>query len=154
MSTDAGAGLSTDDAIRAMLQLMPRVVARIKRIPLPEALRSLNLTPRHLSLLSSLLFDGEMTVNELATRLDVAPTTVSFMVGELNRRGVVERSIDPADRRRAIIAITDEPEIRAAVEGWLANGARAWRAAFEPLTPEQRRTFVQTLEAYERESTH
>ncbi|MFE6872730.1 MarR family transcriptional regulator, partial [Kitasatospora sp. NPDC057692] len=65
-----GPGLDTDEAIRAMLLLMPRVAARLKRTPVPEALRSANLAPRHLSMLSYLLFDGPMPVNRLAARLE------------------------------------------------------------------------------------
>ena len=38
---------------------------------------------------------------------------------------------------------------RPAVSDWLSPGARAWRAALTPLTPEQRRMFVDTLLAYE-----
>jgi DNA-binding MarR family transcriptional regulator len=151
---DADSGLTTDEAIRAMLLLMPRVMARIKRTPLPELLQPLNLAPRHLSLLSYLLFDGEMTVNELAARLEVAPTTVSLMVGDLSRQGVVERHDDPDDRRRTIVGITGDPETRAAIEGWLANGARAWRRAFEPLAAAEREVFVRTLQTYEREATN
>jgi DNA-binding MarR family transcriptional regulator len=145
-------GLSTDDAIRAMLLLMPRVAARIKRIPLPERLQSMKLAPRHLSLLSYLLFDGPMPVSQLASRLEVAPTTVSLMVSDLSQQGVLDRRDDPEDRRRTIVALTEDPETRSAIERWLANGAHAWRTAFDPLTPAERAVFVRTMEAYEGES--
>ncbi|MFB9839591.1 MarR family winged helix-turn-helix transcriptional regulator [Actinoallomurus acaciae] len=140
-------GLSVDEGIRTLLLLMPRLVGRAKRTPVPERLRSLDLAPRHLSLLSYLLFDGPQGVNELAARLEVAPTTVSLMVGELSRKGVVERREDEADRRRTIVSIAEDS--RPAVDAWLANGARAWRTALEPLTDEQRAMFVATLRAYE-----
>ncbi|GCD98187.1 MarR family winged helix-turn-helix transcriptional regulator [Embleya hyalina] len=143
------AGLSTDEAIRAMLLLMPRVAARLKRTRIPERLRSMNLAPRHLSLLAYLLFDGPMPVNRLAARLEVAPTTVSLMVSDLGRQGVLERRTDPADRRRSIVAITDDPQTRTAIENWLANGADAWRRAFDPLSPADRAMFVRTIGAYE-----
>ena len=145
-------GLSTDEAIRAMLLLMPRVAARIKQIPIPEQLRSLSLAPRHLSLLAYLLFDGPMPVNQLAARLEVAPTTVSLMVSDLTRQGVLQRHDDPDDRRRTIVAITEDAETRAAIEGWLANGATAWREAFEPLSEDERATFVRTIRTYEESS--
>ncbi|HEY0577465.1 MAG TPA: MarR family winged helix-turn-helix transcriptional regulator [Pseudonocardia sp.] len=143
----ADADLDVDGAIRALLLLMPRLVGRVKRIPIPEELQSLELAPRHLSLLSYLLFDGPMTVNELAGRLEVAPTTVSLMVSELSRKGVLQRREDEADRRRRIVALAERQ--RPAIDGWLAQGATAWRAALEPLTPDQRRMFVDTLRAYE-----
>jgi DNA-binding MarR family transcriptional regulator len=144
MSTE---GLAVDDAVRAMLLLMPRMVGRAKKIRIPDELQSLALAPRHLSLLSYLLFDGPMTVNDLAARLEVAPTTVSLLVAELSRKGVLERREDEADRRRRIVSITDA--MRPAIDTWLARGATAWQRALAPLTPEQRRLVVDTLFAYE-----
>ncbi|GGV64115.1 MarR family winged helix-turn-helix transcriptional regulator [Streptomyces griseoloalbus] len=142
-----GADPEVDEAIRALLLLMPRMVGRAKRIRVPEELQSLALAPRHLSLLSYLLFDGPMTVNDLAARLEVAPTTVSLMVSELSRKDILERREDESDRRRRIVSITDSK--RPSIDSWLARGARAWRQALQPLTPEQRRMFVRTLRAYE-----
>jgi len=138
---------SLGDSVRTLLLLMPRMVGRAKKIPVPGELQSLALAPRHLSLLSYLLFDGPMTVNELAARLEVAPTTVSLMVGELSRKGILERREDEADRRRRIVNITDAK--RATISAWLSRGATAWRRALEPLTPAERRLFVETLRAYE-----
>jgi DNA-binding MarR family transcriptional regulator len=142
-----GSAPGVDDAIRELLLLMPRMVGRAKRIPVPDELQSLALAPRHLSLLSYLLFDGPMAVNDLAARLGVAPTTVSLMVGELSRKGILERCEDDSDRRRRIVSITDSK--RPPIADWLARGATAWRHALAPLTPDQRRTFIDTLLAYE-----
>src|SRR5690606_29527686 len=91
-------GLSTDAAVRALLLLMPRLVGRAKRMPPPEPLRALDLAPRHLSLFAQLQYDGPLTIGELAERLEVAPTTVSLMVAELSRAGVLERREDTQDR--------------------------------------------------------
>ena len=63
--------------------------------------------------------------------------------------GLLERREDPADRRRTIVSIAEDR--RAAVESWLAASARAWHVALEPLTDEQRHTFVETLGTFERE---
>ncbi|MEV4568717.1 MarR family transcriptional regulator [Nonomuraea sp. NPDC049419] len=136
-----------DDAVRALMLVMPRLIGRAKRTPPPEELRSLDLAPRHLSLLSMLLLDGPLTVSQLAGKLGVAPTTVSLVVSELSRKGVLERREDDADRRRRIIDISQAS--RPAISQWLSPGARAWRRALAPLTDEQRRLFVDTLLAYE-----
>lgn len=144
MSTD---GPSVEDGIRTMLLLMPRMVARAKRIKVPAELSSFDLAPRHLSLLSYLLFDGPLGVGELAARLEVAPATVSLMVGDLSRQGILERREDEADRRRTIVSIAAAQ--RPAISAWLARGADAWRAALDPLTPAERRLFIDTLKAYE-----
>ncbi|GAA2787255.1 MarR family transcriptional regulator [Streptomyces showdoensis] len=138
---------NADDTVRELLLLMPRLIGRAKRIPVPEPLRPLDLAPRHLSLLALLLFDGDMSVNELAARLEVAPTTVSLLVGDLSRKGVLERREDERDRRRRIVRIAEAHA--PAITAWLAPGAAAWRTALAPLTAEQRRLFVDTLLAYE-----
>ncbi|MGI5221329.1 MarR family transcriptional regulator [Nocardia sp. CA-290969] len=126
---------------------MPRLVGRAKRMRPPEQLRSLDLAPRHLSLLSLLLLDGPQTVSQLADRLSVAPTTASLIVSELSRKGVLERREDEADRRRRIIDISEKS--RTAVSQWLSPGAHAWRQALQPLTPAQRRLVIDTLRGYE-----
>jgi DNA-binding MarR family transcriptional regulator len=141
-------GASLDEAVRVLVLLMPRVVGRAKRARVPEELQSFSLGPRHLSLLAFLHIDGPMSVNELAARLEVVPATVSLMVGELSRSRVVERREDDADRRRTIVSIAAGH--RASVDAWLARGADAWRKALEPLTPAERRTFVETFRTYER----
>ncbi|RZQ61426.1 MarR family winged helix-turn-helix transcriptional regulator [Amycolatopsis suaedae] len=138
---------ATDDAVRELLLVMPRVVGRIKRMPLPEQLRSLDLAPRHLSMLSLLLLDGPLTVSQLAGMLGVAPTTVSLLVSDLSRKGVLVRREDDADRRRRIVDIS--PESRPAIAQWLSPGAHAWRHALAPLSAAQRRLFVDTLLRYE-----
>ncbi|GAA1653415.1 MarR family transcriptional regulator [Actinoplanes couchii] len=139
--------MSTEDAVRELLLVMPRMVGRVKRIPPPDEIRDLDLAPRHLTLLSLLLLDGPLTVNELAARLGVAPTTVSLLIGDLTRKGVLARRADEADRRRRIVDISDTS--RPAISAWLSPGARAWRHALAPLTAEQQRMFVDTLLRYE-----
>ncbi|MFG1998535.1 MarR family transcriptional regulator [Spirillospora sp. NPDC048911] len=141
-------GLDVESGIRALLLLMPRVVGRAKKLGVPDGLASFSLAPRHLSLFAYLLFDGPMTVNELAARLEVTPATVSLMIGELGRQGILDRRTDEDDRRRTIVSIA--PAHEPAIKEWLGRGVEAWRRALDPLTAEQRRLFVDTLLAYER----
>jgi DNA-binding MarR family transcriptional regulator len=138
---------TTDDTVRELLLVMPRLVGRVKRLPLPAQLRSLELAPRHLSMLSLLLLDGPLTVSQLARMLGVAPTTVSLLVSDLSRKEVLVRREDDADRRRRIIDIS--PQSRPAITEWLSPGAHAWRHALTPLSPAQQRTFIDTLLRYE-----
>lgn len=138
---------SIDSAVRELMLLLPRLIGRIKRLPLPEQLRSFDLAPRHLSLLSLLLLDGPQTVSQLAERLAIAPTTVSLLVSDLSRKGVLVRREDDADRRRRIVDISAAS--RPAISQWLTPGARAWQDALAPLTAAQRRMFVDTFRAYE-----
>jgi DNA-binding MarR family transcriptional regulator len=139
--------MTTAEAVRSMLLLMPRLVGRAKRLPVPPALRGLDLAPRHLALLAYLQYDGPLTVNELAARLEVAPTTVSLMVGDLSRHGILTRAEDDADRRRRIIAIA--PGAAAPIAQWLSGSTAAWTEVLGALTPSERATIVATMRAYE-----
>ncbi|MCW2749444.1 MAG: MarR family transcriptional regulator [Aeromicrobium sp.] len=143
-SADVG---DIDEEVRALLLLIPRLVGRAKRIPVPDEVRDLELAPRHLSLLSLVLFDGPMSVSELAARLELAPTTVSLLISELADKGIVDRSADSTDARRRIVDIAEDR--RPAISAWLGPGAAAWRRALAPLDREQRRMVVDTLRAYE-----
>lgn len=148
-SGGAQEGLSVDEAVRTLLLLMPRVIGRAKRSRTPARLEEYHLAPRHLSLLAYLFYDGPLSVNELAARLEVVPATVSLLVSELNRSGVVDRKEDDTDRRRKIVSIAQEHT--EAVRCWLENGIHAWRTALEPLSGAERQTFVDTLRSYESE---
>jgi len=139
--------MTTAQAVRSMLLLMPRLVGRAKRLPVPAALRGLDLAPRHLALLANLQYEGPLTVNDLAARLEVAPTTVSLMVGDLSRHGILTRQEDEADRRRRIIAIA--PGYAVPITQWLSGSATAWTEVLSALTPAERATIVATMRAYE-----
>ena len=139
--------MTTAQAVRAMLLVMPRLVGRAKRLPIPAALRGLDLAPRHLAVLANLQYEGPLTVGELADRLEVAPTTVSLMVGDLSRHGVLTRQEDDHDRRRRIVTIA--PGYAAPIKQWLASSAAAWTTVLGALTPAQRATVIDTMRAYE-----
>lgn len=139
--------MTTAQAVRSMLLLMPRLVGRAKRLPVPRALQGMDLAPRHLALLAYLQYEGPLTVSELADRLEVAPTTVSLMVGDLSRSGILTREEDDADRRRRIVAIA--PDYAAPITEWLSGSAAAWTEVLEALTPAQRSTIVAAMRAYE-----
>ena len=62
------------------------------------------LSPRHVAALEQIR-GGPVTVGELASRLGLTLPTVSGVLADLDRAGLVERHPDPADRRRTIVAI-------------------------------------------------
>ncbi|MBC8532194.1 MarR family winged helix-turn-helix transcriptional regulator [Gehongia tenuis] len=48
-----------------------------------------------------------LKVSQLSRRLDVAPPTVTQMINSLERKGFLERSIDPEDRRAVLVKLTE-----------------------------------------------
>jgi DNA-binding MarR family transcriptional regulator len=76
-----------------------------------------------------------------------AHTTVSLMVGDLSRHGILTREEDDADRRRRIVAIA--PDYAAPITEWLSGSATAWTEVLAALTPAERAIIVATMRAYE-----
>lgn len=141
-----------EDELRTLLLLFPQVMAAFKRTAIPEEVREIfadpALGPRHLTPVAHLIYEGPMTVNELARRLGLAPATTSLMVSELSRTGVVDRREDETDRRRTIVSVPEahrEPLAR-----WLSGG-EPMRRALEQLSSAERRAFLKALRILEEE---
>src|ERR1700716_3906887 len=74
--------------------------------------------------------DGRFTMGELAEMLDITPRSVTGLVDNLERDGLVKRVNDPTDRRSVYAEITEQGRERvkalwreaAAVQGWLTDG--------------------------------
>lgn len=66
------------------------------------------LTPSQQSALVSIDLQGPLTLGRLAKIEQVAPPTVTRIVGKLEEDGLVSRTVDEADRRIARVTITTE----------------------------------------------
>ena len=64
------------------------------------------LTPTQMSLLASLVRIGPVRLTDLAKRERLNVTLLSRAVAGLEERGLVSRTVDPADKRASTIAIT------------------------------------------------
>jgi len=58
------------------------------------------------AVLEHLALAGPLTVGEAAAHMDRAQSVISEIVTHLERRGLLEREDDPADRRRTLIWLT------------------------------------------------
>lgn len=72
-----------------------------------RALEPLGLRPTQ-GLTIGLIAQGVRSPKALSDLLDLAPSMVSAILGELEARGLVERRTDPDDRRRVHVALSDE----------------------------------------------
>jgi DNA-binding MarR family transcriptional regulator len=88
------------------------------------------------------LESGACTVSELAAAIGVDQPRASRLVAEAADRGLVRRSVDPRDARRALVDLTPAGRAflgsarssrRSAVEAALAGFSAAERAAFAEL---------------------
>ena len=52
--------------------------------------------------------DGPIPVGEVTARMHITTATTTVVIDTLERRGLVRRQPDPSDRRRVLVAITDD----------------------------------------------
>ncbi|WP_285680124.1 MarR family winged helix-turn-helix transcriptional regulator [Actinoplanes sp. NBRC 103695] len=82
-------------------------VARELRFRTRDALEPWAVTPAQSRALGVLLHDEPHRLGDLAERLRIAPRSATEVVDHLERRGLVERRPDLADRRATLIVLTD-----------------------------------------------
>jgi len=73
-----------------------------------DALRPYGLTPMQFTILATLGRWPDLSSAELSRRFDVTPQTMGEMIGNLERRRLLERSQDPANRRALLLSLTDD----------------------------------------------
>lgn len=90
-----------------------------------QKLAAVGLSGRDYSVLSILETDGPGSQLELARLLGKAPAIVVAAVDDLEARGLVERTRDPADRRRSRVTLTRKGRTGLARADELADAAVA-----------------------------
>ena len=106
------------------------------------------LSPRHVAALEQIR-GGPLTVGELASRLDLSLPTVSGVLADLDRAGLVERRPDPSDRRRTIVQII--PGKATVIGQWLDGAARPLARVLDKLTPGEQEAFLKAMDLLETE---
>ena len=133
-----------------LMQLFPRVTRGMRRWQDRAAPASVlsPLSPRHVAALEQIR-GGPLTVGELASRLGLTLPTVSGVLADLDRAGLVERHADPADRRRTIVEII--PAQRALVHDWLDGAAGPLARVLDKLAPSEQAAFLKAMDLLETE---
>lgn len=70
-----------------------------------RAFEPLGLSPVR-ALLIELVAGGIAHPKELAEVMDTVPPAISAMVADLEQKGLIERAVDPDDRRRVLLSLT------------------------------------------------
>ncbi len=89
--------------------------------------------------------NGERSMGELATGLAVSLPSASELVDRLIDRGLVEKTTDPVDRRRVLIALSD-PAIAYGRRIHDLRRAQA-RAALATMPEEEQASFLRSMRA-------
>jgi DNA-binding MarR family transcriptional regulator len=121
----------------------------LRRLRVEDAASGVS-APR-LSALSVLVFGGARTIGELAAAEQVRPPTISRLVRDLERDGLIERAADPKDARVQRVGAT------AAGRALLAAGRRRrvsrLAESVEALSPAERAALAAALPLLERLGT-
>ena len=139
-------GASDDAAVAEVAGHLRLSVTRLNRVLRQQA--DLGLTPTRLAHLATINRVGPLSLGDLSALEHVAPPTVTKVINDLERRGLVQRLPDTADRRITRVAVTDEGRrtieaIRSRKDLWLAVRLR-------DLPPEDFERLAAAVEVLER----
>lgn len=98
----------------------------------------------HLSFAENLGDRGELNPSEISERQGVSRNTMSSLIRNLEEEGLVERSLDPNDRRRFNIRLTDGG--RGLVNQHVRQHLAVVGRCFSALSPAEQRTFFELLD--------
>ena len=97
--------LPAETPFHEVLAAQKLISRELFRTAMPEWLH-LDLTMGQLKTLAALASNRAMNVSTLAETLGISKPTASILVDQLVQRGYVERTEDPEDRRRTLVALT------------------------------------------------
>ena|SRR5204862_2767551 len=107
------------------------------------SLEPLGLRPPHFGVLRLLEADPGVTQNELVARSMIDASTMVKVVDELEELGLAERRMDPADRRRRSVFLTEKGH--ATFGRAMKVAVQTAEEALAPLDPDERDTLRRLL---------
>jgi DNA-binding MarR family transcriptional regulator len=99
-------------------------------------------------LMQSLAERSPARVNDIAERLHLAQSTVSGLLGQMMAAGLVTREVDPADRRAAVVTLSDAG--RRQLEAWERAHVQRIQAALDRVDQGDRAAIAAAVPALRR----
>ena len=99
---------SRQDLVDRFLELRPALARRFAAARSPELRGELGLVTVHQLEVLHGLFGGNVTMSQLARRLDISESAATDLADRLVRQGLAERKADPRDRRVVVLALSEE----------------------------------------------
>ncbi|MFC9999260.1 MarR family winged helix-turn-helix transcriptional regulator [Nocardia sp. NPDC127526] len=127
---------ASDEPAPATLLYLIKRLELASRAQLDALLKPSGVTALQYTALSVLERRPTMSSADLARASFVRAQSTSDLIGALERRGLIERAVDPANRRRLLISLTDE--------------GRKFLARYNPRVAEMEERMVAELSAEER----
>lgn len=126
------------------LSTVRRSVRRVAGRPWPAA----DLSGSQAELVRLVRREPGIPVSTAAQRLSLAGNTVSTLVGQLVEAGLLQRAVDPADRRVARLTVTSAARRR--IEGWRDRRVESVNEALTRLPAADRRAIEAAIPALDR----
>jgi DNA-binding MarR family transcriptional regulator len=120
--------------------------ARVLRNRFDQYARTLGVTRQQWLVLVALLRQEPVSQAKLAAYLEVEPISLCRMVDRLQAAALVERRIDPRDRRVRMLHLT--PAAHELLTALRACGAKVLAEASRGVEPAELAEFVETLEQF------
>ncbi len=121
----------SESVTQALLEIVPRL-NRWAEASVSRAAGEERLSLRQLSALT-MIESEQTTLGDVARRLMVTPAVVTGLIDRLERRGYVRRVNSTDDRRRVLLALTDEG--RAAAESVSSSLREEMASALSSFSP-------------------
>src|SRR4051812_5788236 len=118
------------------MERIQRISKRLRRAYV-GAVKPLGLTPaQERALLMITRAGGPIRMGELAERMDIVPRSVTSLIDALEQAGLVERNVDPDNRRSILLSLTEQGQ--AARTSMAAARSAAGEEIFGRLTTDER----------------
>lgn len=98
---------SRDDEAAGVLRSLRHLVHQL-RVTAHSVERELNLSGAQLFVLGELAHEPNVSIRRIAERTLTDPSSVSVVVARLCERGLVTRQTDPRDKRKSLLAVTED----------------------------------------------
>jgi MarR family 2-MHQ and catechol resistance regulon transcriptional repressor len=123
-------------ALNAYIRLTRAVEALSARLLVDEKLQGL--TTSQLGVLDALLYLGPMCQKDLAGKILKSSGNLTLVIDNLEKRGLVQRARQTADRRFVMVSLTQEG--RALIERVMPQHVEDIRVALAALSPDEQET--------------
>lgn len=87
---------------------------------------------------------GSMSINELKNSLNIAQSTASEMIDRLVQQNVLQKKVDPADRRITLFTLT--PTARRKIEHHFSSISNIYHKILSPLNSAEQKKLLESFE--------
>lgn len=116
-----------------------------------EILSSYNITPPQFDALQKIIYNKELTISELSSKLYLAPSTITDLVDRMEKSGLVKRVRDTKDRR--VVKVNVLPKGNDLLNEVLSLRCEYIESILVDVSEEEKEDFMRYLEIFDSHSS-